>query len=177
MPAAARPAIRVLLVAPVLFGLAGCFQSETRLIAEADAAFPFKTMTLKTEDGETGILQQQGKVYVYDEPGSSSSDDDGDQTVQLYQVGDGLYIAQHSDQDGEATYIFAKKTGDTILTRADCRGLDAATLSAANVKAPQKATGIVYRCRADDLKSLIALARSPAIWAEHTTTLQIVSIE
>jgi hypothetical protein len=174
--AAARLAIRFLALTPLLFGLAGCFKSGTPLIAGADAVFPFQTLTMKTPDGQTGILKRTGDVYVYSEPDTQPGTEKH-QSVLLYQVGDNLYLAQNADEDGEATYILAKREGDKILARSDCRGLDADTLAQAGIEPPKRGSSILYECLATDLKSLVALAKSPAIWADHTTALQILSIE
>ncbi|MGF1620909.1 MAG: hypothetical protein ACFCUR_09870 [Rhodomicrobiaceae bacterium] len=174
--ATARLAIRFLALTPLLLGLAGCFKSDSPLVAGTDAVFPFQTLTVKTPDGETGILKRVGDVYVYSEP-DAQPETEKHQSVLLYKVGDNLYLAQNADEDGEATYILAKRDGDTILARADCRGLDEDTLAQAGIEPPKRGSGLFYECRAADLKSLVALAKSPAIWADHTTALQILSIE
>jgi hypothetical protein len=174
--ATARLAIRFLALTPLLFGLAGCFKSESPLIAGADAIFPFQTLTVKTPDGQTGILKRTGDVYVYSEPDAQPGTEKH-QSVLLYKVGDNLYIAQNADEDGEATYVLAKREDDTILARSDCKGLGTDTLAQSGIEPPERGSGIFYECRATDLKSLVALANSPAIWADHTTALQIVSIE
>lgn len=174
--ATARLAIRFLALTPLLLGLAGCFKSETPVIAKADAVFPFQTLTVKTPDGQTGILKRAGDVYVYSEP-DAKPETEKHQSVLLYKVGDNLYLAQNADEDGEATYVLAKREGDTILARSDCKGLGADTLAQAGIEPPERGSGIFYECRVTDLKSLVSLAKSPAIWADHTTALQIVSIE
>ena len=174
--ATARLAIRFLALTPLLLGLAGCFKSDAPLIAKADAVFPFQTLTVTTPDGQTGILKRVGDVYVYSEP-DTQPETEKHQSVLLHKVGDNLYVAQNADEDGEATYILAKRDGDTLLARSDCRGLGADTLAQAGMEPPEHGSGILYECRAADLNSLAALANSPAIWADHTTALQIVSIE
>ena len=177
MRAAARFVIRFLAMTPLLLGLAGCFKSAAPLVGEAEAVFPFQTLTIKTPEGETGILKRQDNAYVYSEPDASSPDKEKQQVVRLYQVEEDLYIAQELEEGGEATYILAKKNGDTIVTRSDCQGLDAATLKNAGIIPPKPDAGLFYECVTNNLNSLIALAKSPAVWADHTTTLQIVSIE
>jgi len=172
-----RAAFRALVLTALIGGLSGCFLSETPLINEANAAYPFTAMTIKTEEGETGFVKRQGGFYSFVETADSDTDETSAASVLFYEVADDLYIVQATEDNGEATYLLAKRQDGAIITRSDCDGLDAKTLAKAGVTPPDSGDRLLRACYAKTLKSLIALAQSSDTWAGQTTALQIVSVE
>ena len=85
------------------FGLAGCFTSDTPLFTDDQATAPYATITFaeanSPEDKTT--LSREGKAYV-------AHLDDGTVTMRFLPLGDDLYLAESSgDQGGKVMRLYA----------------------------------------------------------------------
>jgi hypothetical protein len=172
MTAWVRGTLRLLAVFALASGLTGCFKSASPLIDAENAKFPFKSITLKTAEGDTEVIKRDGGVYRRTENGKPS-----DETLLLYEIAEQLYLLQESSENGDPTYVFAKREGYKVVVRGDCHGLPADKLEALKFDIRDTANGIFKECYTPDLKALIALARSPDIWSQGSQTLQIQSLE
>ncbi len=172
MTATALGRIRHLAVLALVIGLTGCFKSSAPLIDASNSKFPFKTITLKAEDGEIEILKREGDVYKRTEDGKPS-----EEPLLLHEISDGIYIVQETPKDGDTTYLFAKRDGNNVVVRGDCHGIAPDTLKRLNFDVQDESKGLFYECHAKDLNGLIGLGKLPDIWSEGTQTLQIQAIE
>ena len=172
MMARTRRMWRLLAAAVLVSGLAGCFKSAAPLIDASNAKFPFKTITMKSAEGDTEIVKRDGDVYKRIE-----NDKPSDEPLLIYEIAEHLYIVQESAKDGDVTYLFAKRDGDKIVVRGDCHGIASDTLKSLKFDVRDTANGMFLECYTEDLKALIALGQSPGIWSEGTQTLQILSLE
>jgi hypothetical protein len=164
---------KALVALALVLALAGCFRSEKPLIDEAQAAFPFEELTLKTEDGETAILRKAGNVYAYIDP--DRPDRPADKSILLHKVAEQLYVVQEAGENGRSLYLFARRTGERVMVTTICRGVDDAVL--AKVGLERESGGDFADCVAKELRSLTELAKAPELWANETKTLEIVSIK
>lgn len=171
MTARLRCAFRPIALLALVLGLTGCFKSEAPLIDKASAKFPFQTISL-TIDGDTEVLTRDGDVYRRTE-----NDKPSEATLLIHEIAENLFIVQESQPDSEATYLFAKKQGDTVVVRADCQGIGAETLERLNIVTPKADKPLFFDCKIKDLDALIGLGQSPDLWSGETKTLQIVSME
>lgn len=159
----------------MVLALAGCFKSAAPLIDAAHAKYPFTTLSLKDEDGQTVALKRDGDVYRFVESGTPATQ--APSAYLLHEIGDNTYVVQEASDGGEATYIFAKREGDSVIIRPVCRGLAPEILAELNVEGREEMQSYVFDCYVKDLDVLNRLGRSPAIWSDATKTLQVISIE
>lgn len=75
--------------------LAGCFRSESPLIAPGEGDFPFETMTYQQTDGGQEIK------LVRTENGYTSTDEGAEERLLLKALGDNIYLAQVKASEGE----------------------------------------------------------------------------
>jgi hypothetical protein len=167
-----RGALRQFVIFTLVLGLPGCFKSSAALIDKAHAQYPFKTITLKTEDNELQTVKRDGDVYRLIEDGEERG-----APVLIHALAENLYIVQESPEEGETTYLFAKRDGDKIVFQNDCRGVGADTLKRLKVETRDDSQALFFSCQISELDALIGLGQSPDIWSGGTKTLQIVSIE
>lgn len=170
-----RGIVRHVLTLAMVLALAGCFKSAAPLIDAAHAKYPFTSISLKDEEGQTVALKRDGAVYRLIEEAHTSSQPPS--AYLLHEIAENAFIVQESSDGGEATYIFAKREGDTIIIRPVCRGLAPETLQALNVEGREEAQSYVFDCYVKDLSVLVRLGNSPAIWSDATKTLKITAIE
>jgi hypothetical protein len=162
--------LKVLAPLLLVLSLSGCFKSSTPLLDASNAQYPFTTLTLKNEDGQTSIVKRDGDVYRFI--------DDGKQDVTallIHELGPDLYLVQVAPPTGEADYLFAKKLNGDLVVRSDCQGLDPAMLRGKGVEIEE--SGAIYECHFKDLNTLIELGKAPGLWESSTTTLNVISIE
>ncbi len=155
----------------MVLSLAGCFKSGTPLLDAAHAKFPFAAITLKNEEGQISLVKRDGDVYRFIEDGKQDAT-----ALLIHELGADLYLVQVAAPTGESEYLFAKKQGDDLIVRSDCKGLDAEMLRGNGVEI-QESGETIYECNFKDAKGLVELGKSPGIWVNSTTTLKIVSIE
>jgi hypothetical protein len=170
-----RGIVRHVLSLALVLALAGCFKSAAPLIDAARAAYPFTAISLKDEEGQTVALKRDGAVYRFIEETHTPSQPPS--AYLLHEIADNTFIVQEASDGGEATYIFAKREGDTVTIRPVCRGLTPETLKELNVEGREEAQSYVFDCYVKDLNVLVRLGKSPAIWSDATKTLKIIAIE
>ena len=163
--------LRLLAPLVLVLSLAGCFKSSTPLLDAARAKYPFATITLKNEEGQISLVKRDGDVYRFIEDGKQDAT-----ALLIHELGADFYLVQVAAPTGESEYLFAKKQGDDLIVRSDCKGLDAEMLRGNGVEI-QESGDVIYDCRFKDFKSLVELGKSPGVWANSTTRLKIVSIE
>jgi hypothetical protein len=163
--------LRLLTPLVVVLALAGCFKSSAPLLGASHAKYPFATLTLTNEAGNTFLIKRDGDVYRSIEDGKQ------DETALLiHELGADLYVVQVAAPNGASEYLFAKKQQSDLIVRSDCRGL-APAMPRGNGVEIHESGETIYECLFKDAKSLTDLGKSPVIWANSTTTLKIVSIE
>jgi hypothetical protein len=97
--------IRHLSLVLLAIGLSGCFVSETPLIAEGDAVFPYQRIVYG-EAGEKNVstLVKQGDVYVLASKGEQAA-------FRFKDVGGGFYVVQvqsTTEKSSPILYAFIK---------------------------------------------------------------------
>jgi hypothetical protein len=155
----------------LMLSLTGCFRSEALLMDAANAKFPFVTLTLKNEDGQTSLVKRDGDVYRFIEDGKQD-----DAALLIQELGANLYLVQLATPARNMEYLFARKQDGDLIVRSDCKGLDPDMLRGKGIEILESGAAI-YECNFKTLQSLVDLGTSPDIWANSTTTLKIVSIE
>ena len=82
----------------VLFGLTGCFKSSVPFIDEAEADFPFQTITYEFEGEDDQVtLIKIGNAYA-------APDEQGDSTLLLKVLGNNLYVVQATIKEADSSY-------------------------------------------------------------------------
>jgi hypothetical protein len=166
------PLIGKLAVLTLALGLSGCFKSAAPLIDKSTAVYPFETAEIKIGDEPSQILKREGDFYQFIEDGEA-----GGGSLLFYEIAENLYLVQDSRKDSETTYLFAKRENDKIVAQSDCRNIDSATLERLKIEHDDNRERAFFSCHVTDLKPLIGLGQSPALWSGETTTIQIISIE
>jgi hypothetical protein len=162
---------KVLAPLVMVLSLAGCFKSSAPLLDAAHAKYPFATITLKNEEGQTSLVKRDGDVYRFIEDGKQ----DGTALL-IHELGTDLYLIQVATPAGESEYLFARKQDSDLIVRSDCKGLAPEMLRGNGVQI-QESGETIYECQFKTLQSLVDLGKSPSIWANSTTTLKIISVE
>jgi len=80
--------------------LAGCFVSETPLIAPGDAAFPYQEIAFTQSDGEDVTLVREGDDYAM---GTS----EGKVLLRFQPIRDDYYVVQMGSEDPAEGWLFA----------------------------------------------------------------------
>jgi hypothetical protein len=80
--------------------LAGCFVSETPLIAPGDAAFPYQEIAFTQSDGEDVTLVREGDDYAM-------STSEGKVLLRFQPIRDNYYVAQMGSDDPSEGWLFA----------------------------------------------------------------------
>lgn len=166
-------AIGKLAVVTLVLGLAGCFKSEAPLIDKSSAVYPFDTAEIKVGDEPPQIIKRDGDVYRFVEEGKPAEG-----SLLFHKIADDLYVVQDSPKDSQTTYLFAKRTDEnTVVVQSDCRNIDPDTLKLLKIEHDEKRDTLLFSCHFADLKTLIDLGQTSALWSGETTTIQILSIE
>ena len=88
--------LAALLVA--LFALTGCFKSDVPFISEAEADFPFKSITYEYEGEDDQVtLVKVGGAYA-------APDEQGDATLLMKSLEDGLILVQAEINDSSKKF-------------------------------------------------------------------------
>jgi hypothetical protein len=176
-------AVRYLAFLGCVLALGGCIRSSEPLIDASGAHYPFKSMSLKDDNGQVLSIRRDGKVYrLLEEPGEPSPDareNKGSGLAYLFrEIDKQHYLVQETGSGKTVNYGIAKREGDKLMVRSSCAGLSPDTLRAAGIQTakPEPMSG-EPDCHASSLAELIVLSKSPGIWSKETTTLQILSIE
>jgi hypothetical protein len=174
---------RLLILAIPLFGLAGCIKSDAPLIDESKAQYPFRSMSVKDDNGQVLSIKRDGNVYrLLEEPGELSQGADKSEASGLaylvHDIGNQQYLVQETGDGQKANFGFAKRNGDKLVVRWTCEGLAADVLRKAGVQTVKPGPeSDEPDCRVKDLAALVTLSKSPGIWSKGTTTLEILAIE
>jgi hypothetical protein len=167
-----HPLIGKFAVLTLALGLSGCFKSSAPLIDKSSASYPFETAEVKIGDEPSQILKREGDFYRLIEDGEPR-----EASLLFYEIAENLYLVQDSRNDSETTYLFAKRDNDEIAVQNDCRNIDPGTLERLKIEYDENRERVFFSCHVTDLKSLIDLGQSPALWSGETTIIQIISIE
>jgi hypothetical protein len=90
-------AIRFVLAALALSGLAGCFTSDKPLVTNEDSATPYQKITFYNENDEAMVYALDGKRYM-------ATDDKGEVSyLNLKQVDADTYVAQLTSAKGDSS--------------------------------------------------------------------------
>ncbi|WP_125461722.1 MULTISPECIES: hypothetical protein [Rhodomicrobium] len=170
-----RGVFRHVLSLAMVLALAGCFKSAAPLIDTAHAKYPFTAISLKDDEGQIVALKREGDIYRFIEQGQPPPQVPS--AYLLHEIGENAYVIQEASDSGEATYIFAKRDGDSVIIRPVCRGLAPDLLQKLKVEAREEAQSYVFDCYVKDLDGLVGMGTSPTIWSDATKTLKIISIE
>ncbi len=86
----------------MLFLLAGCFKSDVALISQADADFPFQSITYEFDGEDDRVtLVKVGNSYA-------APDEQGDSTLLIKMLELDLFVIQASIKDGDSQeYLYA----------------------------------------------------------------------
>ncbi len=155
----------------LVLSLAGCFRSAAPLLDAAHAKYPFATLTLKNEEGQISVVKRDGDVYRFIEDGKHDAT-----ALLIHELSADLYLVQVAAPTGQSEYLFAKKQDSDLIVRSDCKDLDAEMVRALGAEI-QETGQAIYECHFKDSKGLVELGKSPALWANSTTMLKIVSVE
>ncbi|NKB54233.1 MAG: hypothetical protein GKR97_18815 [Rhizobiaceae bacterium] len=104
-----RSLLIIVLPLVALLLLSGCFKSQVALISEADADFPFQSITYEFDGEDDRVtLVRVGNSYA-------APDEQGDSTLLVKMMKPDLFVIQASVKDGtsrEYLYALAKLSGD-----------------------------------------------------------------
>jgi hypothetical protein len=168
----AGPVVRHALLLAVVLGLTGCFKSKEPLLDAAQAKYPFKSATFKSDDGEIEILMREGDVYRLIEDGKPRPED-----LLFFEIEGNVYLVQETGEVGVTTYLYVRKEGDKAVVMSNCDDIKPEKLTSLNFELKNESNVLFFECYAKDLNSLIALGKSPELWAGKSKTLEIVSME
>lgn len=159
-------------LAPLAVLLAGCFTSEVPLVDGTNAEYPFTSLSIRTEVGDTATLVREGDHYVF----AGEMDEGFD--IYFDDFGGGLYLMRFASvaEDGTLQSLYAvvmldRSAGTVSVYRSIVRDED----FAAGIRhCVQDGVELLLACL-DDAAPLIAIVRAAIAAGEAPEDIYAIS--